>query len=667
MTRRSAVWAAGGVLALLLAALADVLQGSGGIPTQTVLDALFSPSGHPDETLVYDLRLPRVAAGVVAGGALAAAAVLLQRITANPLAESSTLGLTAGGSLAVTVAAAYFATEPGVTTLGAAFAGVLLGVLLIAALAATSGGGSVRLILAGLAVNLALAAVTATVLLVREAETSGLFLWGAGSLLQQGWSDVRVAAPVAAVAVVAALLLGRALDVAALGTSTARALGQRTGVVLGVAGFVAALLTAAAVAVAGPLAFVGILAVQLARVARPRSTAEQLVVAVPWGGAVVLLADVLARLLLGTDAEWPAGVMCALLGAPVVVLLARGLREDPGGARSVDRASASARWRPHAVLAAAAGVPLVVLATLCFGELRVGPGPMVGAIFGAGDPLAEIAWELRGPRLCVALLAGGCLAAAGTVLQGAVRNPLAGPELVGVTGGASLGALLVLIVLPAAPSGLLPFAAFAGGVGALLLVLALAGAQRASPPRLALVGMAVTAACAALTALALLRSAPEFAAAVTWLAGSTYASNWSDLVLLAVPAAVLLPLAFAAIPSLDVLALGDDAAAGLGLPVGARRTLLLVLGAALAASAVAVCGAIAFVGLLAPHAARLIAGGRHARVLPVAVALGAVLLVIADAVGRTIVAPTEIPSGLVVSMIGTPYLVWLLWRSRAMA
>ncbi len=95
--------------------------------------------------------------------------------------------------------------------------------------------------------------------------------------------------------------------------------------------------------------------------------------------------------------------------------------------------------------------------------------------------------------------------------------------------------------------------------------------------------------------------------------------------------------------------------------------LLLVLGAALAAAAVAVCGAIAFVGLLAPHAARLIAGGRHARVLPVAVALGAVLLVIADAVGRTIVAPTEIPSGLVVSMIGTPYLVWLLWRSRAMA
>lgn len=655
------------MVALLLAALADVLQGAGGIPTRTVLDAIFAPAGAPDETLVRDLRFPRVAAGVIAGGALAGAAVLLQRMTTNPLAESSTLGLTAGGSLAVTVAAGYFAAQPGVTTLAAAFAGVLLGVLLIGALAATAGGGSVRLILAGLAVNLALAAVTATVLLVREAETSGLFLWGAGSLLQQGWSDVRVAGPVALIAVVAALVLGRALDVAAMGASTARALGQRPGLVLGAAGLVAAVLTAAAVAVAGPLAFVGILAVQLARVARPRTTAEQLVVAVPWGGAVVLVADVLARVLLGTDAEWPAGVVCALLGAPVVVLLARGLREEPAVARAVDRGAASARWRPRALAVTAVLLPLALLGSLCLGELRVGPVPMAGAVFGVGDPLAEIALELRAPRLCVALLAGACLAAAGTVLQGAVRNPLAGPELVGVTGGASLGALLVLLVLPAAPPGALPFAAFAGGVGALLLVLALAGAQRASPARLALVGMAVTAACASLTALMLLRSEPGFAAAVTWLAGSTYATDWGDLALLAVPAALLLPLAFAAVPSLDVLALGDEAAAGLGLRVGARRVVLLVLGAALAAAAVAVCGAIAFVGLLAPHAARLIAGGRHARVLPVAIALGAVLLAAADAVGRTIVAPTEIPSGLVVSMIGTPYLVWLLWRSRAMA
>lgn len=667
MSRRAAAWAAGGCLALLLAALADVLQGSGGIPAATVLGALLAPTGAPDETFVLDLRLPRAAAGVVSGGALAAAAVLLQRLTANPLAESSTLGLTAGGSLAVTVAAAYFAATPGVTTLAAAFVGVLLGAMLIGALAATSAGGAVRLILAGLAVNLALAAATATVLLVRESETSGLFLWGAGSLLQQGWGGVRVAGPVALAAIAAALVLGRAIDVAALGTSTARALGQRPGLVLAAAGALAAVLTAAAVAVAGPLAFVGIVAVQLTRPARPRTTAEQLAVAMPWGGAVVLAADVLARLLLGTDAEWPAGVVCALIGAPVVVLLARGLREDPAGPRAVDRAAASARWRPRAVLVAAVLAPAALLASLCLGELRVAPQVMLGAALGAGDPLAEIALELRAPRLAVALLAGACLAAAGTVLQGAVRNPLAGPELVGVTGGASLGALLVLLVLPAAPAETLPFAAFAGGIGALLVVLALAGAQRASPPRLALVGMAVTAACAALTALALLRSEPGFAAAVTWLAGSTYATEWSDFALLAVPAAVLLPLAVAAVPSLDVLALGDDAAAALGMPVGARRALLLALGAALAAAAVAVCGAIAFVGLLAPHAARLIAGGRHARVLPAAAVLGAVLLAAADAIGRTVVAPTEIPSGLVVSMLGTPYLVWLLWRSRAMA
>lgn len=665
MTGRTAAWAALGLLALLLAALADLLQGQGGIPTETVLRALFDQTGAVDEALVHDLRLPRAAAGVIAGGALAATAVLLQRLTANPLAEASTLGLTAGGTLAVTIAAAYLATQPGVTTLTAAFVGVLLGAVLIAALAVTAAGGTVRLILAGMAVNLSLAAVTAAILLVRETETAGLYLWGAGSLLQQGWSAVQIAGPVAGVGIAAALLLGRSLDVASLGDATARALGQRRARVVVATGVVAALLTAAAVSVAGPLAFVGILAAQLARVGRPRGTVGLLVVAVPWGGAIVLLADVLARLILGTASEWPAGVMCALLGAPVVVVLARGLREEPGP--MLDRAAAAVRWRPRAVAATAVLVPVALLLTLCLGELRVGPVAMAGAVVGAGDPLAEIALELRAPRLVVALLAGACLAAAGTLLQGAVRNPMAGPELVGVTGGASIGALVVLLVLPDAPDGALPFAAFAGGMLALLLVLTLSGAQRASPPRLALVGLAVMAGTGALTALILEMSTPNVSAAVTWLAGSTYASNWDDVVLLAVPALLLLPLSFAAVPALDVLALGDEAAAGLGMRVGPRRTAILAMGAALACAAVAVCGAIAFVGLLAPHAARLIAGGRHVRLLPVAMVLGAVLLAVADAVGRSVFAPTEIPSGLVVSVIGTPYLVWLLWRSRAMA
>ncbi|HWK30131.1 MAG TPA: iron chelate uptake ABC transporter family permease subunit [Solirubrobacter sp.] len=655
MTRRVGAFAAAGLALALLAALADVLQGQGDVD---VWLAIFH-RGALDDALFFDIRLPRAAAGVIAGGALAAAAVVLQALTRNPLAEPATLGLTAGGALAVTLVAAFASLAPGAPTIAVAFAGVAAGTALIGAMAA-AGGGGLRLILAGMAVGLALAAATGAVRLARETETSGLFLWGAGSLLQTGWGPVRAAALIAAPAALAVLALSRALDVAALGEEAARGLGLRSRLTQ-VAGVVlAAVLTAVAVGLCGPIAFVGILACGLARAARPRGHAELLAVAIPWGGALLLAADVAGRALTGLDTETPAGVVCALIGAPVLIVVARGLRGDAGPA--VDRAASSARWRPRAALVAALLLPVAVVGSLCLGEIRIGPGEVVRSIAGAGSPLGEIALDSRAPRLCVALLGGACLAASGTVLQAAVRNPFAGPELAGVVGGASVGAFVVLLAFPAAPTLVLPFAAFAGALAAMGIVLALAGGG--STARLALTGLAVTAACAAVTMLMLLNAQPAAATAITWLAGSTYATGWGDLRLLAVPAAVLLPAALLAVRRLDVLMLDDDLSRALGLRVSAARAGLLAVGAALGAAAVAVCGAIAFVGLLAPHLARLLAGGNHRRSLPLAMALGALLLGLADTVGRTVLAPTEIPSGLVVSMIGAPYLAVILWRSR---
>jgi ABC-type Fe3+-siderophore transport system permease subunit len=307
------------------------------------------------------------------------------------------------------------------------------------------------------------------------------------------------------------------------------------------------------------------------------------------------------------------------------------------------------------------------VASLCLGELSVGPREMFRAIIGTGDGFGDLVLELRAPRICVALLAGACLAASGVVLQAAVRNAFAGPELVGVTGGASVAAFIVLLALPAAPAEAVPFAAFAGGLAAMMLVLVLAGSGRGSPQRLALVGLAVTAACAAVTTLLILNSEPAASVAITWLAGSTYAESWTEFRLLAVPALILLPIAVLAVRRLDLLMLDDDLGTTLGLRVGLARASLLAVGAGLAAAAVAVTGAIAFIGLLAPHAARLVAGGNHRRLLPVAMVLGAALLAVADTVGRIAFAPTEMPSGLVVALIGAPYLSWMMWRGRLAA
>ena len=179
----------------------------------------------------------------------------------------------------------------------------------------------------------------------------------------------------------------------------------------------------------------------------------------------------------------------------MLIVVARRLRGE--AARPSTSAASAARWRPRAALVAAALLPVAVVGSLCLGEIGIGPAEVVRSIFGTGSPLGEIALDSRAPRLCVALLGGACLAASGTVLQAAVRNPFAGPELAGVVGGASVGAFAVLLAFPAAPALVLPFAAFAGALRAMGLVLALAGGG--SPARLALIGLAVTAACAAVT------------------------------------------------------------------------------------------------------------------------------------------------------------------------
>ena len=665
MTPRVALFALAGLALLLVVAVGDIAQGQGGLSLHAVLDAVLHDRGTLDSALVRDVRLPRAVSGIVAGGALGAAAVLLIAVTRNPLAEPATLGLTAGGTLAVTLVAAFSSLAPGASTIAVAFVGVLFGALLIGAIAAAAGASPVRIVLAGMAISLALAAVTGAVQLIRETETGSLFLWGAGSLLQSGWEQVRPGALIGAGVLVAALALARALDVAALGESTAKALGVRTGLMRLLAVLAATLLTAVAVGVAGPIAFVGVLSAAIARAARPRGHAAQLLIAVPWGGAIVVGADVVGRLVFGLAEETPAGVICALLGAPVLIVAARKLRDT--GAPALDAAASSARWRPAAVMLVAVVGASAAIASLCVGELSAGPGEIARSIFGTGQGFGDLVLELRAPRLCVALLAGACLAASGVVLQATVRNAFAGPELVGVTGGASVAAFVVLLVLPAAPLGVLPLAAFAGGIAAMALVLVLAGSGRGSPQRLALVGLAVTAACAAVTTLLVLNAQPAASVAITWLAGSTYAESWSELRLLAIPAAVLLPIAALAVRRLDVLMLDDELGTALGLRVDLARASLLAVGAALAASAVAVTGAIAFVGLLAPHAARLVAGGNHRRLLPVAMILGSTLLVIADALGRILFAPTEIPSGLVVALIGAPYLSWMMWRGRLAA
>lgn len=273
-----------------------------------------------------------------------------------------------------------------------------------------------------------------------------------------------------------------------------------------------------------------------------------------------------------------------------------------------------------------------------------------------------IVWELRMPRTLTAAVVGAGLALAGAVMQSLTRNPLADPYLLGLSSGASLGAVAVLVLGLALA---LPVAAFAGALAALVLSLAIARAAGSlTPTRMVLAGLAVSQACAAATSVVIFWTATgdSYREIVTWLLGSLARAGWDAFVLALVALVVVGTALLGSARTLDAFAFGDTAAASLGVHVERTRWFLLAAVALLTGAMVAVSGAIGFVGLVLPHAVRLVLGAPHRRLLPVVALVGAVFLVWADTLARTVFDPRELPVGVVTALVGVPVFVAVLRR-----
>ncbi|SFU79429.1 Fe(3+) dicitrate ABC transporter permease subunit FecD [Xenorhabdus koppenhoeferi] len=268
----------------------------------------------------------------------------------------------------------------------------------------------------------------------------------------------------------------------------------------------------------------------------------------------------------------------------------------------------------------------------------------------------------RLPRLLLALFVGSALAVSGVLVQGIVRNPLASPDILGVNHAASLATVGALLLLPSLSVIWLPLLASAGGMAALVLLRALVNTS--FPMRFALTGVALSACWASITDYLMLSRPQDVNNALLWLTGSLWGRGWT-FVAVAVPLlAVLIPLSLCFCRDLDLLALGDARAGTLGIAVPRVQLWGLILAVALAATGVAVCGPISFISLVVPHMVRKITGGRHHWLLPVSALTGALLLVVADLLARTIHPPLELPAGVLTAIIGAPWFVWLLVRMR---
>lgn len=306
---------------------------------------------------------------------------------------------------------------------------------------------------------------------------------------------------------------------------------------------------------------------------------------------------------------------------------------------------------------------LLGFASLCWGG-TLGIGEVLGTLFGFGDQTAEfVVFEFRLPRVLAALVVGACLGVAGAQFQTLTRNPLGSPDIIGLTQGAATGAVLVLLLF-GEENVAVPLGAIVVGLLTAALMYLLAWRRGAPGMRLVLIGVAVSAILESVTAYLLIQADIfEAQAAHVWLVGSLAATTWSELTLLLVGAAVLLPLAGLLIRPLDQLSLGDEAARGVGVRVERTRLGVTATAVGLAAVSVAAVGPIAFVALAAPQLARRLAASPGAAVVPSAL-MGAALLAAADIVARLLPLPSQPPVGVVTGGLGGCYLAWLLWREH---
>lgn len=305
------------------------------------------------------------------------------------------------------------------------------------------------------------------------------------------------------------------------------------------------------------------------------------------------------------------------------------------------------------------------------GFTKLSPLEVLRTLFGGGTPKQElILFEFRLPRIVIAVLIGAGLALSGCILQGISRNALADPGILGINAGAGLMVMLFVSFFPtttAAPIFLLPILALIGASFAafLIYILSYKKGEGILPTRMLLTGIGVAAGISSAMIVLTLRLSPEkYQFVATWLAGSIWGSNWKFVMALLPFILVLVPLVLAKARVLNVLNLGDQTASGLGAPVERERMILLAAAAILAGACVSVSGGIGFVGLIGPHLARRLVGPKHQFLLPASALVGSLLVLVADTLGRVILQPSEIPAGILVAILGAPYFLYLLSRTK---
>ncbi|CAI0974667.1 MAG TPA: Fe(3+)-hydroxamate ABC transporter permease FhuB [Serratia grimesii] len=612
------------------------------------------------QMLFHYSLLPRLSVSLLAGAGLGLVGVLFQQVLRNPLAEPATLGVSAGAQLGLTVATLWMLPGGELTRQLAAMVGAVVVGGLVFGVAWGKRMSPVTLILAGLVLGLYCGAVNSLLALFNYDQLQGVFLWSTGALNQQDWSTVQFILPRLLVAGLLAVLLLRPLTLLGLDDGVARNLGLGLSMARFCALAVAIIFSAMLVNAAGVIGFIGLFAPLMAKMLGARRLAHRMMLAPLLGALLLWLTDQVMIWLTQVWREVPTGAATALFGAPLLLWLLPRLRSasTPPPMNLGDKVPAE-RGHLLAWVALAGAVLFAGLTVaLMFGQNAA------GWHWSQGTELESL-MPWRWPRVLSALAAGMMLAVAGTLIQKLTGNPMASPEVLGISSGAAFGVVMMLLVVPGdAFVWLLP-AGSLGAAGTLLVIMIAAGRGGFSTERMLLAGIALSTAFTTTIFLLLASGDPRTGGLLTWISGSTYSVTPEQAVRTAIIAAMLIVLAPLCRRWLSILPLGSATARSVGIALTPVRLTILLLAATLTAMATLTVGPLSFIGLMAPHMARMLGFRRALPQMVISALLGGLLMVFADWCGRMVMFPYQIPAGLLATFIGAPYFVYLLRKQTS--
>ncbi|PWE52470.1 Fe(3+)-hydroxamate ABC transporter permease FhuB [Metarhizobium album] len=616
---------------------------------------LFPNPSSTAELLLHYTVLPRIVMALMAGGALGLSGALLQRILRNPLAEPATLGVSAGAYLTLAIAGVFAPFTLLVAQTWIAIAGAALALLAVLGLSWRSGLSPETVTLSGLIVSLYCGAASAVLTLFNHELLLGLFIWGAGYLDQQDWTGVLFLAPRLTCLAIAVALILRPLTILSLDDRSARSLGLSTTIFRIIALVLATALTGLVTAQVGIISFIGLAAPAIAGGLGMRRIGGAIVWSSLIGALLLLLTDQIVLSFPVTYRLFPVGTITGLLAAPLLIVMIRRLRPTNVPEQRA-RQGVAQEWRPILLMAAL----ILVSLPLFWFVVAFGRG-LGGWELSSGDTLLNLSiWRL--PRAVCAFAGGAMLALAGAILQRMTSNPLASPEIMGVSSGALVGTIL-FIMTDALPTRWGQIGAGAAGAFIVLVVMLILSRRPAyGGNRLLLLGVSLSSISSFIIALLMTSQDPRLGQVLSWLSGSTYAVTPSD----AISSAAVLFFGFLTIPLiarwLELLSLGESAASSLGIPLIGSRSILFSIAAVMTAVATTLVGPLSFSGLMGPHLARLAGFRRAASHLFSSALMGGLILLTADWVGRNLIFPYQIPAGLLATLIGGPFLLFLIGK-----